>query len=54
MTGAKDNTENRINNMVDRNENASDELAIVFNVWPAWIAKNDGGATPESTKFNRF
>lgn len=46
MTGAKDSKENTPNKSVDFNENASDELAIVFNVWPACMAKNDGGATP--------
>lgn len=35
MTGAKDSSENAPSNKVDRSENASDELAIVFNVWPA-------------------
>lgn len=48
MTGVKERTANAPNNSVDRSEKASDELAIVFNVWPAWIAKNDGGATPET------
>lgn len=52
MTGAKDSSENAPSNKVDRSENASDELAIVFNVWPAWIAKNDGGATPARTEQN--
>lgn len=27
-------------------EKASDELVMVFSVWPAWMARNDGGATP--------
>lgn len=46
MTGDKESTANTPNNSVDRREKASDELAMVFSVWPAWIAKNDGGATP--------
>lgn len=46
MTGVSDSNAKTPNSSVDRNENASDELAIVFNVWPAWIARNDGGATP--------
>lgn len=32
---------------IDTHENASRELVNVFNVFPAWIAKNDGGATPK-------
>lgn len=50
MTGDKESTANTPNNNVDRSEKASDELAIVFSVWPAWIAKNDGGATPKTEK----
>lgn len=46
MTGVSDSTAKTISRSVDRNENASDELAIVFKVWPAWMARNDGGATP--------
>lgn len=53
MTGANDSSAKTHNNSVDRNENASDELAIVFNVWPAWIARNDGGATP-AKKYTKF
>lgn len=52
MTGTKENKANTPNSSVDRNENASDELVIVFNVCPAWIAKNDGGATPVSNEIN--
>lgn len=50
MTGDKDSTAKTPNNNVDRSEKASDELAIVFSVWPAWIARNDGGATPKAEK----
>lgn len=50
MTGVSDSNAKTPNSSVDRNEKASDELAIVFNVWPAWIAKNDGGATPANWK----
>lgn len=51
MTGVSDSNAKTPNSSVDRSENASDELAIVFNVCPAWIARNEGGATPESRKF---
>lgn len=51
MTGLKDNIENTPNNIIERKEKASDELVIVFKVWPAWMAKNEGGATPEIWKY---
>lgn len=51
MTGVSDSNAKTPNSSVDRSENASDELAIVFNVCPAWIARNEGGATPANTKF---
>lgn len=46
MTGTKVTKENTPSKIIERNENASDELVIVFKVWPAWIARKDGGATP--------
>lgn len=38
--------ENTPNKSIDLMENASDELVMVFSVCPAWMARNDGGATP--------
>lgn len=48
MTGTNDKQANTANNSIDCIENASAELVIVFNVFPAWMAKNDGGATPKN------
>lgn len=48
MTGTNDNDANAAKISIDCIENASDELVIVFNVLPAWMAKNDGGATPKN------
>lgn len=48
MTGTNESKANTANSSIDCRENASDELVIVFNVLPAWMAKNDGGATPKN------
>jgi hypothetical protein len=32
--------------MTDVHDHASLEADNLYNVWPAWIATNDGGATP--------
>lgn len=38
---------------IDTQENASRELVNVFSVFPAWIARNDGGATPAEEEGKR-
>lgn len=46
ITGTKDKTAAKINKTTDPIEKASDVLVILYNVFPASIARNDGGATP--------
>lgn len=49
-TGVNAKTEKIPNKRVDCHENASAELVIWYKVLPAWIAMNDGGATPATMK----
>lgn len=46
MTGISVTKANRTSSTIEVHENASFELVIVLSVLPAWIARNDGGATP--------
>lgn len=48
MTGARANKENMQSIMMELQENSIDELVILYNVFPASIAINDGGATPKN------
>jgi hypothetical protein len=46
ITGASANMEKMKSIKIELHENAIDELVILYNVFPASIAMNEGGATP--------
>lgn len=48
ITGDNDSKEQTDSIKVDWNEKLSLELVILCSVFPVWIAKNDGGATPKN------
>lgn len=52
-TGNKDITPTPSNTNNEFHENASEDEVIWFNVVPAWIATNDGGATPIERKHRK-
>lgn len=51
MTGAKAKVENAKSITMELQENAIDELVILYKVLPASIARNDGGATLQEESY---
>lgn len=47
ITGTSVIQANTTSSNIEVHENASFELVMVLSVLPAWMARNDGGATPK-------
>ena len=54
MTGSSAKRAKRARMTMEKSEMASEEEVSWFSVWPAWIATNEGGATPEYNTKSSF